>query len=81
MDDAELARACDTLADYVRSRRGRGADGELIRAAQDLILPIKEFIARSPEERGSYLDEFCTEMTAHIGELEARLPQTSEIEE
>ena len=70
--DAELARACDTIADYLRGLRMPSMDLSLIEAAQELISPIKEFIALPDKE--AHLIEFCTEITAKIGALEERIP-------
>ena len=72
--DAELARACDTLADYLRGLRTAGPDPELIDAAQALIDPIKEFVVRPRQEREEALDDFCVLLSEQVGELEARLP-------
>ena len=43
-------------------------------AAQELIDPIKEFAARSQEERVEGLNEFCEEMLLRSGALESCLP-------
>lgn len=72
--DAELARACDTLADYLRGLRMKGAQRDLVLAAQELVGPIKEFVMKPREEQVEALDWFCEEMSAHVGELESRLP-------
>ena len=71
--DVELARACDTLADYLRGVRA-APDPALIDAAQALVAPIKEFVARPAEERAGLVDAFCAEMAARVGALESRLP-------
>ena len=70
--DADLARACDTIADYLRGLRMPARDLALAEAAQDLILPIKEFVARP--DRSEHIDEFCAEITQKIGALEERIP-------
>lgn len=75
--DAELARACDTIADYLRGLRAPASDLSLIEAAQELITPIKEFIAR--DDRAAHLDQFCAEITERIGALEARIPMDGEV--
>ena len=74
MGDAELARACDTLAGYLRGLRVKGAERELVLAAQDLVNPIKEFVMKPRQEQVEALETFCQEMTAHVGALESHLP-------
>lgn len=74
MGDAELARACDTLADYLRGLRVREEDPALTQAAQALVEPIKAFVMRPREERVDGLDDFCREMADHVGRLESCLP-------
>ena len=69
--DTELARACDTLADYLRGLRMPAADLALIEAAQELIAPIKDFIALPDKE--AHLSEFCAEITDRIGAVEERI--------
>ncbi len=71
--DAELARACDTLAQYLRGLRTPAGNTEFMSAAQELVNPLKEFIALSTEERIQSVNEFCDEMTARIGDLESRM--------
>lgn len=68
--DAELARACSTIADYLRGLRMPAAP-ELVEAAQELIVPIKDFVAQP--DRASRIDDFCAEITARIGRFEAQL--------
>ena len=72
--DAELVRACDALTGYLRTVRGGMPDRSLLAAAQTLIDPIKEFLARTDEERHEHLDDFCAEMAVHVGSLEAKMP-------
>ena len=67
--DAELARACDTLADYLRGLRMPAADLALMEAARELIAPIKDFIAQP--DRAGHLDDFCAEIAGRIGRVEA----------
>ena len=57
-----------------RTVRAGAADRSLLTAAQTLIDPIKEFIARPAEERAEYLDDFCAEMTVLVGAVESKLP-------
>jgi len=71
--DAELARACGTIADYLRGLRMPSADLALVEAAQELIIPIKNFIALPDKE--AHLSEFCAEITQKIGALEERMPE------
>ena len=77
--DAELARACDVIAGYLRGLRLGAPEREVLQAAQALVDPIKEFVARSPEERVGALDDFCDEMVARVGALESRLPLESAV--
>lgn len=75
--DAELARACDTLTSYLRARRMAGMDPALIEAAQDMIAPIKTFLAQPASDRAEQLDDFCEQLAGCVGALESRLPQNS----
>ena len=73
--DGELARALETLSDRLRNVSAPPAsDARCMEAAQELIDPIKEFAARSQEERVEGLNEFCEEMLLRIGALESCLP-------
>ena len=78
--DAELARACDTIAEYLCGARTPAPDQALQSAAQALLAPIKEFVARPRQERPEHLDDFCSEIVARVGELEALLPEGSVVE-
>ena len=69
--DAELARACSTLAEYLRGLRMPAAAPELVEAAQELIVPIKEFVALP--DRSAHVDDFCAGIIDRIGRLEAQL--------
>lgn len=69
--DADLARACDTIAGYLRGLRMAPANPALMEAAQELIAPIKDFIAMP--DREEHLSDFCDEITGRIGRLEAFL--------
>ncbi len=71
--DAELARACDVLTQYLRTQRPAAESGDLADAARALIDPIKEFVALSAQRRMEAADAFCEDISARIGELEARL--------
>ena len=77
--DAELARACDVIAGYLRGLRLGAPEREVLEAAQALVNPIKEFVARPPEERVGALNEFCDELVARVGALESRLPLESAV--
>ena len=70
--DSELARACDVLVRYLRSQRSP-ADPALAIAAQNVIAPIKDFMALSGQARREAADEFCANIAERIGALEARL--------
>ena len=72
--DAELARACDVLTQYLRGQRLSPAGAELTRAAQNVIDPIKEFVALSAQARAEAADDFCANIAQRIGALEAALP-------
>ena len=69
--DAELARACDVLADFLQGRRGPGE--EFAQAAQAVIDPIKEFVALSGQARAEAADDFCEDIARRIGDLEAAM--------
>ena len=71
--DAELARACDTLAQYLRGLRIPDSNAELTEAARDLVNPIKEFIALPNEDRRLAVDGFCADMMDRIGKFESCL--------
>jgi len=73
--DADLARACDTISNYLRGLRAPSADAALMEAAQELIAPIKEFVALP--DRDAHIEEFCAEITGRIGRLEAQLTAPS----
>ena len=78
--DAELARACDVLTQYLRGLRA--APGTpLARAAQALVNPIKEYIALDAPARMEAAEDFCAEMSARIGALEDCLGEAEETEE
>ena len=72
LGDAELARACDVLTDYLKGRRSRDTQG-LAGQARALIAPIKEYIALDPAARMEASEDFCRDMLARIGALEASL--------
>ena len=75
--DAELAKACDVLAEYLRGKRGpdtsQSAASGLAEAAQAVITPIKEFIALTGDARMEAADDFCAQIAQRIGALEAEL--------
>ena len=71
--DAELAKACDVLTQYLRSQRQPQPDGDVSDAARALIGPIKEFVALNANARMEAADSFCEEISERIGELESRL--------
>ena len=71
--DAELARACDVLAQYLRGQRMPAPDAALSEAVQRVIDPVKDFVALTGQARAEAADSFCDEISARIGELEARL--------
>lgn len=68
--DAELARACDVITKYL----GRRSDGiQLGEAVEELIGPIKDFLALPPEARAREVEPFCDALSVHIGAVEAQL--------
>ena len=71
--DSELARACDVLAQYLKGQRAVAP--ALSAAAQNVIAPVKEFMALSGQARMEAADEFCNNIARRIGELEARLSE------
>ena len=71
--DAELARACDVLTQYLRARHAQRQDDALADAARDVIGPIKEFVALSAQARTEAAEAFCDDIARRIGALEARL--------
>ncbi len=73
--DAELARACDVLTQYLRAQRGPGQDPTLADAARDVIGPIKEFVALDASARMEAAESFCDDIAERIGALEARLEE------
>jgi len=72
--DAELARACDTITRYLQGLRMPAPDDSLVAAAQQLVEPIKTFVALPEDEQQSALPDFCAALADHVGALEARLP-------
>ena len=71
--DAELARACDVLTQYLRSQHASQEEGDVLDAARALIGPIKEFVALDGKSRMEAADAFCEEIAERIGALEAKL--------
>ena len=71
--DAELARACDVLTQYLRQRRAPDGDSDVAEAARALIGPVKEFVALAPGARMEAAQAFCDDIIGRIGALEARL--------
>lgn len=71
--DAELARACDVLTQFLRGRRTPSRDAALAGAARALIDPIKAYIALEPAARMEAAEEFCGDMALRIGEVESAL--------
>ena len=71
--DAELARACDVLTQYLRGQRTAVAGDGLAEAARELIAPIKEFAALDADARMEAAQSFCEDIVQRIGRLEERL--------
>ena len=70
--DAELARACETLTNYLKGLRMSSAP-DLTEAAHELIIPIKEFLAYAEDERHEQMESFCEIISEKLGAVEARL--------
>ena len=85
--DAELVRALEVIARHLCHPAGNpDADSPQISApetvfcaAQALIGSIKDFVARSPEQRTEEIDVFCEEISRQIGAFEACLPVESDV--
>lgn len=75
--DAELARACDVLTQYLRGQRF-AAQSALARAAQAVVEPVKAFVALNAQARAETADDFCADIAQRIGALEAELGEASE---
>ena len=71
--DAELAKACDVLTQYLRAQRASTPGEGVAEAARALIGPIKEFVALDASARMEAADSFCEQIAERIGALEARL--------
>lgn len=71
--DAELAKACDVLTQYLRTQRAPLPEAGVADAARALIGPIKEFVALDAAARTEAADSFCEQIAERIGDLEARL--------
>ena len=70
--DTELARACDVFTRYLRQR---SAPSGLAAAVEDLLAPLKDYLAMPDEARRQETDAFCESIAAHIGAVEAAMPQ------
>ena len=73
--DAELARACDVLTQYLRGERAPHAEDGLADAAREVIGPIKEFVALDAAARMEAAQSFCDDIARRIGALEAQLEE------
>ena len=73
--DAELARACDVLTQYLRGERAPHAEDGLADAAREVIGPIKEFVALDAAARMEAAQSFCDDIARRIGALEAQLDE------
>ena len=71
--DAELARACDVLTQYLRSQRAPQEEDDVSDAARALIGPIKEFVALDSGARMEAAQAFCDDIARRIGALEEHL--------
>ena len=76
--DAELARACDVLTQYLQNQRAPKSDDGLADAARELIGPIKEFVALDTGARMEAAEAFCDDIARRIGALEAKLDEARE---
>lgn len=73
--DAELARACDVLTQYLRGQRAPHGEPALVQAARELVDPIKEFVALDAAARMEAAQSFCDGIAEKLGRLEARLDE------
>lgn len=71
--DAELARACDTLAKYLQSYPPE-AD-RLAEAARPFVALSKDFLALSHEDRAAQMEDYCAELTVRLSALEAAITE------
>jgi len=69
--DAELARACDTLAKYLCSRHEDAPDSALRDCVARLLPAIKDFLALPEDMRAAELKPFCDLLAEKIGSVEA----------
>ena len=76
--DGELVRAVEVLARRLQPEAAPAGEA-LVRAAQDLLAPIKEFLALPPERRAGETERFCAEMSRCLGALEASLPMERDV--
>ena len=76
--DAELARACDVLTQYLKGQRASSAEEDLVDAARDIVEPIKEFVALDAGARMEAAQAFCDDIARRIGKLEAHLDAAQE---
>lgn len=70
--DAELAHACDILCRHLQSSN---RSSQLNGAVDDLLTPLKDFLALPEERRQAALSTFCEAISDRIGAVEALLPQ------
>ena len=71
--DAELARACDVLTQFLQAQRAPKSEAIIAEAARALIAPIKEFVALPAAARMEAAESFCDTISERIGVLEAKL--------
>lgn len=72
--DAELARACETLAQHLLGMRESSQQTALSDAAQRVVAESKLFLATPDEERAKALPEFSEILAERISALEMQLP-------
>lgn len=68
--DAELAKACDIFAKFLRTQRENMASERLCAAVSELIDPLKDFLALDADAKLEALEDFCEEAAGHIGAVE-----------
>ena len=62
------------LAQYLKGQCAP-ITGDTLEAVQQVVSPVKEFLALSPQARMEAADDFCDNMARRIGELESRLSE------
>ncbi len=75
--DADLARACDLITRRLRERRADVQIAQLCDAVEQLIAPMKDFLALEDDRRAAAAEDFCIRIADRIGNVEAQLPRSA----